>query len=88
MIGKWMAITVVAIISILLFIRLLAWADRHDRAAEMRQKACWQEITAIIEGAPPNRADWIKQTVRNRVSLLGGVNYCKVLEFIRNGDDK
>ena len=77
--------TVIAVIGI--FALLFLWADRNARDSAQRDKECWKKIYEIIEASPKDKADWIKQTISDRVSFRGGVDYCSALEFIRNGTE-
>lgn len=79
--------SIAAAVGILLLVRLFAWADKHDVEAAQRQKECWREIYLIIEESPGKKADWVKQTVSNQSSALGGVDYCKTVKLIKNGPD-
>lgn len=85
--GKVLGITLAASLAIGLFILLYFWAERQDRNTIMKQKQCWKEIYAVIEKSPKEKADWIKQTVTNRASLFGNVDYCGTLYFIENGQE-
>ncbi len=87
MIGKVISVLLAASAGIWLIIQLFSWADRHDQNELMKQKECWKAIYAIIEKSPKEKADWIQQTILNR-GLLGGVDYCKALAFIENGQEK
>ncbi len=86
--AKTLAISAVAAAGIGLFIYLLSWADRGDKQEFLRQKECWKEIYAIIEKSPKEKAEWIKETIANRRSFRGDVNYCGALEFIDNGQER
>ncbi len=74
------------LVAIWLIIHLFSWAGRHDRRELMKQKKCWNEIYAVIEKEPKEKAEWIRRTVDDRRLLAGGVDYCGALEFIRNGE--
>lgn len=74
-------------VGIPLVVQLFAWADKYDAQSALHQKECWKEIYLIIEGSPEKKGDWIKQTVSNQSSALGGVDYCKTLKLIKNGPE-
>lgn len=66
---------------------MLNWNDRENRQQFLRQKECWKEIYAEIEKGPSAKAEWIKQTITNQITIRGGENYCRALKFIKNGQD-
>ena len=84
---KAVAIAGTASIGIIVINQLFSWADRQDQREHLKQKECWKEIYSIIEKSPKEKVDWIKQTIEDRISFLGGVNYCNALELIKNGQD-
>ena len=85
--SKIFVISFAVIVVIGIFTILFFWADRNERDAAQRDKECWKKIYEIIEASPKDKADWIKQTISDRVSFRGGVDYCRALEFIRNGTE-
>lgn len=85
--GKVLGATLAALVVIWLVILLFSWAARNDRNAALKQKQCWNEVYAVIEKSPRENADWIRQTVTNRASLFGNVDYCGTLNFIEDGQE-
>lgn len=66
---------------------LFSWGKKHDREVLQRQKECWKAVYVIIEKSPKEKTDWIKQTLTNSKSVLGGVDYCGALDFIKVEED-
>jgi len=84
---NWLANVLFIILIISAFVAF-AWGfyyitgRMHEKEWE-DEKICFKELTNIVETSSRGKADWIKNTIMAERSALGGPQYCRVLELVR-----